>query len=94
MRSAAAQLFRRPATADVVSIAVMCGLAHEPELATTAARAARAAALDQLVEAYDAGISVHLVCPGAPSPCYADAIVACIAVNKSARQRKRACPAD
>ena len=55
---------------------------------------ARVIGLDQLVEAYDAGISVHLVCPGAPSPCYAHAIVACIAVNKSARQRKRACPAD
>ena len=94
VRSAAAQLLRRPATADVATVAHRYRLAHEPGLATGAARAARAAALDQLLEAYDAGITIHLVCPGAPSPCYADAIVAWINERGRHSPSKRARDAD
>ena len=97
-RDATARLLTAGAAGNVAAIARRHGLGHDPGLVTPAARQARAAFLAQLLEALDAGLSIHLECPGAmspefykgPSPSSGGAVAAWLIANRRVQPPKRA----
>ena len=80
-RAAFVLVLRRLGREDVRRIAERRGLHYRANLATPEAAAAREAALQRLVRAFDAGMSIHIMASGGAEVDRANDIKACVAAH-------------